>query len=757
MSASYGERAAHRPAPPPKPRRSSGDASTSFSPISGATSTPPRRVIVANTFFFSLRNTQDKGETPPGGGGGGNSSAALSPPSSGRTTPLRAIHQNPLVALGMIPDPNAREAAGGGGGGRGHRGSGADLAPPDYDRYFAPSLSPRATTPQRPRRATLDAQQLGMRPSPPSMAKSSGARSGASTPGTEGSTRSLSGVMPAGHSDALTRAITEAFFDKDKTPAASSPRVAMSAEAARLAMPPPPPRSTGKPGADMIAKASSHGGDVRMPLSFSPKPPPGAPDSAFRRSAQTSPVNSRMRRCTSLGDDGGSDDDEGDELGGGGFGGFGGGLGGGGGGGGGGGLVRCGAVPLDFDDSSNISTPVSSRNTPHPTASFPPFHGHAPTTSLFLGGGGTSLFLGSPAPAATAPHSPWLAGPSVNSPPPALPGGLTLPVPVPLKAPPSPAQRAHQVAEFTAAARHSCVVLHRRGLGQTDVEDLAVALSDNTTVTMLDLDHNSISDQGCPVIGKLFERLARLESVSLEDNAIHPVGAISLAGHLGNNTTLKSLLLGENYIGSSGIAVLGPAIASSALTGLSLRENFLTEKGIIALAAATKDRWKTITSLDLSCNYIGSEGALGILAVLPSTLTKLNLTHNLIGPEAAVGFTTALAEHPALTSLRVDRNRKLGALACEQILIAAARSPVLRELSLCDCGVTGVSFLACVPYLKRNTSLQTLNLTDNSISADETSKYWEGLFQENRTLTNVRVTDRALQDIITGHRISTAL
>lgn len=538
----------------------------------------------------------------------------------------------------------------------------------------------------------------------------------------------------------------------------------VAAGAALTAMAPAAPR-----GARLVVRSTSVG-DSRV--AFPPRPPAGSRTSPFRRSNQPSPispVNTTVRRCFSLNDERSDDDDEGD------YGEVGGDGGGGGGTGGsagftgfgslgrGGGLVRCDAETLSIDGVDDLGFDNES---PKPSASGstwdrgPLGTAHAGNSLAFPPApvlGGSTIFLGSEfrLPVSASPTHLLHASPLLTTPP-MLPG-LALPSLAQAGTLRTVAQRGQRVSEFSAvAANHATVRLSKRGLTPADAEDLVLALDRNTSLVLLDLSHNFISDQGCQPLGKLLSRLGTLESLSLESNSIHPVGAISLSDHLMHNTTLRTLHLGANYIGPSGIAALGPAVAMSHLTELSLRDNFLTEKGAMALAVAIRGRSGTLIDLDLSGNYIGSEGALAILPALPTSLRRLSLSKNMIGHAAADGIVTFLTGHPALLGVRLDRN-KLGPAACGRILVAAAMSTVINELSMESCGATNQSVLACMPHLNTNASMHTLSLLHNELSLDGFSQYWEQLFKMNRTLVNISVSDKLLSDTITGLRLSTTL
>ncbi|RIB25926.1 kinase-like domain-containing protein [Gigaspora rosea] len=96
------------------------------------------------------------------------------------------------------------------------------------------------------------------------------------------------------------------------------------------------------------------------------------------------------------------------------------------------------------------------------------------------------------------------------------------------------------------------------------------------------------------------------------------------------NSTLTSLNLRENYLGSEGGKALAGALCmNSTLTSLNLNSNWIGSEGVKALADALC-RNSTLTSLNLWNNNLGFEGgkALAVALCKNSTLKKLNIKYN---------------------------------------------------------------------------------------------------------------------------------
>jgi hypothetical protein len=162
-------------------------------------------------------------------------------------------------------------------------------------------------------------------------------------------------------------------------------------------------------------------------------------------------------------------------------------------------------------------------------------------------------------------------------------------------------------------------------------------LSNNATLTTLDLRDNNIGDEGAHALAAALGDNATLTALHLSHNNIGAEVARALAAALGNNVKLTQLLLGSNDIGAEGARALAAALANNAtLTSLDLAGTNIGDEGARAFAAGLANN-ATLTSLDLVANNIGAEGARTLAAALANsaTLTTLYLFNNNIGAEGA--------------------------------------------------------------------------------------------------------------------------
>ncbi len=138
--------------------------------------------------------------------------------------------------------------------------------------------------------------------------------------------------------------------------------------------------------------------------------------------------------------------------------------------------------------------------------------------------------------------------------------------------------------------------LNTNSIGNNNATGLANALKKNKTLKQLNLSKNNIGDEGATALATAL--IQTLEILVLDDNNIGDIGAIALGNGLGTNTTLKYLYLIKNMIGDEG--------ATAIAKGLNIT--------------------KTLTTLDLTKNKIGDDGAKALAEGL--TLNEIKLSGN---------------------------------------------------------------------------------------------------------------------------------
>ena len=203
------------------------------------------------------------------------------------------------------------------------------------------------------------------------------------------------------------------------------------------------------------------------------------------------------------------------------------------------------------------------------------------------------------------------------------------------------------------------------------------------------------------------------------------------------NTSLTSLDLSANSIGAEGAHSLSEVLReNTSLTSLNVCENSLCNEGAHSLSEALKLN-SSLTSLDLRWNSIGNEGAHSLSEALRvnSSLTSLHLRWNSIDAEGAQSLSEALRVNTSITSLRLGVN-SIGYEGAHFLSEALTVNTPLTSLDLDEnsIGDEGAHFLS--EALRVNTSLTSLDLGANSIGAEGAHFLSEALIV-NTSLTSL--------------------
>ncbi|KAL0238597.1 hypothetical protein GEMRC1_013070 [Eukaryota sp. GEM-RC1] len=200
--------------------------------------------------------------------------------------------------------------------------------------------------------------------------------------------------------------------------------------------------------------------------------------------------------------------------------------------------------------------------------------------------------------------------------------------------------------------------LQENSIGNEGAIALAEALKVNSTVTQINLVVNSIGTEGAIALADALKVNSTVTRIDLGSNSIGTEGAIALAEALKVNSTVTRIDLGENSIGTKGAIALADALkVNSSVTEIGLRENSIGNEGAIALADALKVNC-TVIRISLWENSIGNEGAIALADALKvnSTVTEINLGFNSIGTEGAIALADALKVNSTVTEINLGFN-----------------------------------------------------------------------------------------------------
>ncbi|XP_012598165.1 leucine-rich repeat-containing protein 74A isoform X3 [Microcebus murinus] len=237
--------------------------------------------------------------------------------------------------------------------------------------------------------------------------------------------------------------------------------------------------------------------------------------------------------------------------------------------------------------------------------------------------------------------------------------------------------------------------LNHHGLGPKGTKAIAIALVSNTAVTKLELEDNSITEEG----------------------------VLSLLEMLQENYYLQELNISNNRLGLEGARIISDFLQrdSSSIWNLELSGNHLKEEAAELLSQALSTNYR-IKRLDLSHNQFSDAGGeqLGQMLGINVGLMSLDLSWNHFHVRGAVALCNGLRSNVTLKKLDLSMN-----------------------------GFGNEGALALGEVLRLNGSLAYLDISGNDISNEGASKLSRGLeYNENlKVLKNVLVTEQFVKTL----------
>ena len=326
-------------------------------------------------------------------------------------------------------------------------------------------------------------------------------------------------------------------------------------------------------------------------------------------------------------------------------------------------------------------------------------------------------------------------------------------------------------------ANHTLVKLNldQNGIGDEGCAFIAKALLENSTLRSLRLGGNRIGDSGAhqifTVLAQQSDHSCKLESLYLQDNQIGFSGARSIAEPLLVNKTLKLLHLSRNLVGESGSTQIAKSLVSNnTLEALYLSGNQIGDEGAKQIALAMKKRKMALQVLSLGGNGIRDNGARSLAdAAHYSKLSfkKVNLSGNQLGPVGTKIVAAALASQATVERLSLARTlavadcilpiadllksqccslsylnlqgNLLGDQGAAHIFQALKHNSTLRQLNVCETGITPQSVELIVDTISCNSSLVALDLFDNNLGSEGVRAISEAMKSSNLSLSCIHV------------------
>eukprot|EP00985_Skeletonema_marinoi_P005287 scaffold2281_cov167-Skeletonema_marinoi.AAC.2 len=188
----------------------------------------------------------------------------------------------------------------------------------------------------------------------------------------------------------------------------------------------------------------------------------------------------------------------------------------------------------------------------------------------------------------------------------------------------------------------------------------------------------------------------KLQFLDLSDNNIGHQGALHLGRSLevGMNKTLTSLILDFNAVGSEGASALCKGIATnSSLTVLSLKHCNIDSKGGDPISAMLMFKRLALTTLDLSGNCLGATGLVDLCKGLETntSLTIFRLADNNIRQTdediaALEVFGQVLLKHSKLAEVDLDNNH-IGSKGGQLLLPGVRENKQITTFKISELGM----------------------------------------------------------------------
>ncbi|CAF3894139.1 unnamed protein product [Adineta steineri] len=267
----------------------------------------------------------------------------------------------------------------------------------------------------------------------------------------------------------------------------------------------------------------------------------------------------------------------------------------------------------------------------------------------------------------------------------------------------------------------------------------AIQIRDNKVLTTLNLSHNEIGNNGIQYLYDACKVNKTLIKLNLEGNPGIYCTTVSAAIQIRNNKVITMMDLLGNHIEDTGTQYLANALQNNAtITELNLSRNEISDIGVQYLADMLRNN-TTLVTLDLSNNAIEDIGAQELFNSLETnkTIMKVRLDYNKSKYCEAIGIAIGIQNDKTLTSIDLrwhqygDNEIKL--LANELYKNKTITYMNLRENKISD---TGIKYLANA--LKNNKVLTILELSYNQISNNGLQCLDDAL-KENKTLIKLNL------------------
>ena len=238
--------------------------------------------------------------------------------------------------------------------------------------------------------------------------------------------------------------------------------------------------------------------------------------------------------------------------------------------------------------------------------------------------------------------------------------------------------------------------LNFSGLHPEDMQLLGQTLSNNSTLSVLDISSNYIGPAGCQYLAA-----ARNTSLSVQimnDNNISVNGIDYICELLQHNKSIKSIYLGLNHIKDDGMNKLVKCLRSNAILQLlDLSYNDITSIGAGYLTKLLTDAPCTVNDIRLNGNLLEDKGVDLILQSIPSAMEWVRLDDTKMS-SCNSSLCSALHKVKGISFTPPEN--------CIDISDSLADTTVLERLWLCD--GSDAAYNTMIIGISRNNSIKSL-------------------------------------------------
>ena len=289
-------------------------------------------------------------------------------------------------------------------------------------------------------------------------------------------------------------------------------------------------------------------------------------------------------------------------------------------------------------------------------------------------------------------------------------------------------------------------------------EKIAEIIKLATTLQILQVSNNNISQYSVLFIGMYLKLNTTLQELDLSKNKITSKGAMWIAEAIGQNTTLRKLDISHNDIQDDGSKLIGKQLKfNSTLQELNVSANKITNQGAEFIAEALYIG-TVLCTLGISENHITCEGLISFLDHIQvnTTLKTLLVTHNNITKtklpfieKHVKKICTPLTIHASWNEvivlykqivLKVNYVSFNTASSSESVVISN-KSSMYWFMHSQDIYYATVNLRDC---LKDDNTLKEFDLSNIRINISEGTKNIVEMLQVNRTLLKFNISSHTL-------------